>query len=566
MSVSFGEKNAAEFYFGDTAAAEIYFGDALVWSGKRLLMGNTKYVCIEFIPETDIIASSQNPVTISVFMNTDSYTTTDPPMWVLDDAGVTVGFSNVGTVGSEEVIKKQSGYKRTNTFTDNMLFLTAGKTYYICYKIGQWDDQNHYFAYYNKGTGNYKEYNVCFASSAVVNMSAYNDIGTLSAFADAIDASNNDLFIWNGVNACGLTPASEYVRNNTSLSNYTPELNFGSTDKFEVLNHILFMDKGDGQYGQAGDRFVITETYTSGPIGVIERQNNYTNHVWIPPIASHFNRNADAYKYIFDPAVHLSDNDSQGKALVWGNNYIYEYGKCYTRGGQYLGYSCFESRTSSYIDALENIANVSSNELFYVDDNVKDALNTSKGLKVMGTQTFDTAIASPGSAVSDAPKVFAAIANTFRSASTVLLVGQAGWPFGNKHIYSKAGTWNNQITSNTPLTTEPASPATNDVYYKAANVTWGSISNECIVKYNGTGWDEIYTYTYSNYFTDVDVAQSLFSDATTNGILNSFNDTGLYQTVNISNLFTSIQGSTDFANTTVSSDKKHYLEINGVEV
>ena len=112
------------------------------------------------------------------------------------------------------------------------------------------------------------------------------------------------------------------------------------------------MDKGSGQYGSPDDKFVITETYTDGPIGVISRTSNYTSHVWIPPSASHFSRNADAYKYIFDTNVHLSDNDSQGKALVWGNNYVYTYGACYSRGSQYLGYSCYESRTQSYVDAL----------------------------------------------------------------------------------------------------------------------------------------------------------------------------------------------------------------------
>ena len=182
----------------------------------------------------------------------------------------------------------------------------------------------------------------------------------------------------------------------------------------------------------------------------------------------------------------------------------------------------------------------------------------------MGNQTFDTAIASPGSAEADAPKVFAAIATALQTASTVLLVGSIWWPFGNKHIYSKAGTWNNQITSNTPLTTEPASPAVNDVYYKAANVTWGSISKECIVKYNGSGWDEIYTYTYSNYFTDVDAAQSLFSDATTNGILTEFQPSQLYQDENVSTLVTSVEGDTNFVSATLLTGKRHYLEVTEV--
>lgn len=560
----FGNKQIPKMYFGNTPVAQVYFGNTLVWSSIRLIMGDERYICIEYVPTKNLISSSQNPINISVFMNTNKYEDTTPPMWILDSVGVTCGYSDTGAVGAQETIDGCTGYKRTNTFRDNQLFLIGGKTYYIIYKIWENDTDNNYFAYYKDSDGHYKTWNINGGHTNVHDLSNKTDIGDISSFVDVIEASNNDLFIWTGPSKSGLTNEYEYYRNNDSLNNYVPELNYGSTDKFEVLNHILMMDKGSGQYGSPGDKFAITETYTDGPIGVISRTSNYTNHVWIPPSSSFFSRDADAYKYIFDSAVHLSDNDSQGKAVVWGNNYIYTYGACYSRGSQYLGYSCYESRTSSYIDSPGDLANVQNNELFYVDDDVKDAFATSKGLKLMGNQTFDTVVASPGSAEADAPKVFAAIATALQTASTVLLVGSVWWPFGNKHIYSKAGTWNNQITSITPLTTEPTSPAVNDVYYKAANVTWGSISKECIVKYNGSGWDEIYTYTYSNYFTDVDVAQSLFSDATTNGILNEFQPSQLYQEENISTLVTRVEGDSNLVNAELKTGKRHYLEVTEV--
>ena len=66
-------------------------------------------------------------------MNTNKYEDTTPPMWILDSAGVTCGYSDTGTVGAQETIDGCTGYKRTNTFTDNQLFLTSGKTYYIIY-------------------------------------------------------------------------------------------------------------------------------------------------------------------------------------------------------------------------------------------------------------------------------------------------------------------------------------------------------------------------------------------------------------------------------------------------
>lgn len=562
----FGNKQIPEMYFGNIPVAQIYFGNTLIWEkyARQLIMGNETHICIEYIPTKNLISSSQNPITISVFMNTDSYTTTTPTMWILDGAGVTCGYSNTGVVGAQETIDGCTGYKRTNTFRDNQLFLISGKTYYIIYKINEWDDSNSiYFAYYEDNTpaGHYKIYNVNGGHTNVHDLTNKTDIGNISNFADVIESSNNDLFIWTGPTKSGLTNGYEYYRNNDSLNNYVPELNYGNTDKFEVLNHILMMNKGSGQYGGAGDKFVITETYTNGPIGLISRTSNYTSHVFIPPSQSFFHRNADAYKYIFDPAVNLTENTS----LVWGNDYIYTYGSCYSRGNQYLNYSCYESRTSNYIDSPADIANVSANELFYIDDNVKDKFNTSKGLKLFGNVSFDAVVESPGALDVDAPKVFAAIASQwYQNKSVVLLIGSVWWPFNNNYTYQKTGTWNNKISSSTPLSTEPSNPQTNDVYYKAANVTWGNVTDECIVKYNGTAWEQVYNYQYSNYETGTDVSQTLFSEANINGILNEFQPSQLYQEENISTLVTRVEGDADFVNATLLNGKRHYLEVTEV--
>lgn len=567
MSLSFNGKEMESLHFNGKWASQIFFGAKLIWQKNvaLLIMGDERYVCIEYVPSKDLISSSQNPITISVFMNTNKYEDTTPPMWILDSAGVTCGYSDTGVVGAQETIDGCTGYKRTNTFRDNQLFLIREKTYYIIYKIYEYDTDYNYFAYYEDLDGHYKTWNINGGHTNIHDLTNKTDIGNLTSFVDVIEASNNELFIWQGPSKSGLTNGYEYYRNNDSLSNYVPELNYGSTDKYEVLNHILMMDKGSGQYGSAGDKFVITESYTDGPIGVISRTSNYTNHVWIPPSSSFFSRAADAYKYIFDPNVHLSDNDSQGKALVWGNSYVYDYGKCYTRGGQYLGYSCYESRKSSYIDSPADIANVNQNELFYVDNNVKDSLGTDKGLKLFGNATFDAVVESPGPLDTDAPKVFAAIANQwYQNKSVVLLIGSVWWPFDNKYTYQKTGTWNNMISSSTPLSNEPANPQTNDVYYKAANVTWGNVTNECIVKYDGTSWKEVFTYEYSNYGTGTNVSQTLFSDATTNGILNEFQPSQLYQEENISTLVTRVEGDTNLVNAELKTGKRHYLEVTEV--
>jgi len=558
--IVFNGANTDGIFYGNIPVDAVYYGNVLIWKLLSLLMGTDQYVCIEFTPDHDIVSSSQNPVAITVFMNTTDFTDTNPPMWILDAAGVTCGYSTVGVVYGQETIDGCTGYRRTNTFLDNKLFLQAGKKYYICYKKSRYTTDADYFAYYDK-PGNYKLYNVFDAHTTIQNLIGKNNIGTLTSFVDLIDASQDDLFIWKGRNRSGMARNDEYIRNGDSLSNYVPELNFGSSDKYEVLNHILFMDKGSGQYGSPGDKFVITETYSndsSAPAGVISRTSNYTNHVWIPPSASFFSRNADAYKYIFDSAVHLSDNDSQGKAVVWGNNYIYTYGACYSRGSQYLGYSCYESRTGLYIDTPGDIAKVNQNELFYIENAVAQLVNSSEGLKIRGSQSVD-AVAIANSSDSE-PKQFATIAAQI-SNGTVWYVGDAlHWPLASNKLYTKTGNWNATITSTTPLTNEPSSPATNDVYYKAGGVTWGSISGECIVQWNGSSWSEVATYQYGNYFSYQDV-QNMFSDANTNGILNEFQPSQLFQSENVTTLVTHVASDSDFAAATVNVDKKHYFEI-----
>lgn len=560
--IVFNGANTDGIFYGNIPVDAVYYGNVLIWKLLSLLMGTDKFVCIEFTPDHDMVSSSANPISISVFMNTSVFTDTHPPMWIFDAAGVTCGYSTNGIVSGQETIDGCTGYKRTNTFRDNQLFLQEGKTYYICYKVSEHDNNDYYFAYYDK-SGNYKLWNPNGGHTNIQNLLDKNDIGSLTSFVDLIDASNNDLFIWDGIDKCGVTNGYEYVRNNDSLSNYVPVLNYGNTDKYEVLNHILMMDKGSGQYGGAGDKFVITETYNNGPIGLISRTSNYTNHVWIPPSASFFSRDADAYKYIFDANVHLSDNDSQGKSVVWGNNYIYTYGACYSRGSQYLGYSCYESRTQSYIDTPSDLANVRTNELFYLEQNVAAILHTNSGLKLRGSTTFDTVCTvADGNDFYAAFRTVAAATESGKAFTTVTQNTNYQW---YNAVYERKSGWQNKIGSSA-ITVEPSNPSTGDVYWKGATTSgwqnqWGgAITEECLVKWGGSYWIKVDTHQEPDYFTTTS-ASDLFSGANTNGILNEFQASQLYQEENVSTLLTRVEGDTQFVAATLYTDKTHYLEI-----
>ena len=71
----FGNKQIPEMYFGNIPVAQIYFGNTLIWEKlvRQLIMGDERFICIEYIPTKNLISSSQNPINISVFMNTNKF-------------------------------------------------------------------------------------------------------------------------------------------------------------------------------------------------------------------------------------------------------------------------------------------------------------------------------------------------------------------------------------------------------------------------------------------------------------------------------------------------------------
>ena len=380
MSVSFGEKNAAEFYFGDQNVAEIYFGDALVWAGKVLLMGTDKYVCIEYTPTVDTVVS-----TITVFMNTDKPTqSNDAFMWVIDEAGITVGFSNTSSEGPEVIRYKLAGYEHTNTFSN--LTLKANKKYYICHKVSQYDQDDNFFAYFKNKPGNYKLYNVYGNSQNPFVEADHTWIGKLNNANVAADtdkvvtASSGDYFLWDHTSGA-FSANTEYYRNGTTFSQYQGII---GSDTFHDVDSIMrlstddkFVWSGLSLHGiTAGNLYKKTsdlDSYTyrgcindngiplkqlqeilkldSGSFTVSSnkiidgtdinaryayiRTTACSGNYWTtPPEARYITCNADAYKYVFDA---LTGGNTGHNACVWETNYVYTSGNIYKRGDAYTG-------------------------------------------------------------------------------------------------------------------------------------------------------------------------------------------------------------------------------------
>ena len=112
-----------------------------------------------------------------------------------------------------------------------------------------------------------------------------------------------------------------------------------------------------------------------------------------------------------------------------------------------------------------------------------------------------------------------------------------------KHkIYTLTGNMaNNHITSMTPVDNEPSSLSLGDIYYKSSQKTWGSISSEAVVAWNGSAW-EIATAISSEFAVD-----------------STYDATNYVSRIDDNN-------AKDFNLVSETTGTKYYLQINGTEV
>jgi len=109
-------------------------------------------------------------------------------------------------------------------------------------------------------------------------------------------------------------------------------------------------------------------------------------------------------------------------------------------------------------------------------------------------------------------------------------------------IYKLTGNMvHNHITSMTPMTTPPDNPDGWGIYYKAAGVTWGNISQKAVVAWNNGAW-EIATGFNAEWNED-----------------SSYNATNYIEKI-------SDNYAKDFNNKSVELGDKLYYRINGVEI
>lgn len=150
-TVTFGTKRFLDVLLGNKAVKQLWWGTHLIWEkiGKVLLRDDSeKYICIEYIPETDVTIDS-----LSVFLQAGSaYGWT----WILNGCGLCVALKSNSAGREGTTLYGLSGELVTISSLGTPKLL-AGRKYYIAYKNNQWQTQSaSNFSYYQGSTGKYK--------------------------------------------------------------------------------------------------------------------------------------------------------------------------------------------------------------------------------------------------------------------------------------------------------------------------------------------------------------------------------------------------------------------------
>lgn len=171
----FGNKSIANMLFGNKQVKQIWYGTKLIWEKIRKVLlqdDSEKYICIEYIPETDV-----NIESVSVFIQQGSaYAWT----WILNGCGLCVARNSNGAGRESTTLYELTGELVTISSLGTPKLL-AGRKYYIAYKNNQWENQSaSNFSYYQGLTGNYKN----FAVNGNVNVYTQKDLQSIPFIGD----------------------------------------------------------------------------------------------------------------------------------------------------------------------------------------------------------------------------------------------------------------------------------------------------------------------------------------------------------------------------------------------
>ena len=214
-SVTFGTKRFLDVLLGNKQVKQIWLGTKLIWEKIRKVLlrdDSEKYICIEYIPETDVTIES-----LSVFLQAGSaYGWT----WILNGCGLCVALKS-NSAGRESTTLYELTGELVTISSWGTPKLLAGRKYYIAYKNNQWENQSaSNFSYYQGLTGNYKN----FAINGNVAVYTQKDLQSIPFIGDfynlgvyntstkeftpsdfySSECSSNVFFVWHGGDVDGI--------------------------------------------------------------------------------------------------------------------------------------------------------------------------------------------------------------------------------------------------------------------------------------------------------------------------------------------------------------------------
>ena len=521
MSIKFGNKNVGQIFFGNKAVKAVYFGAKLVWQKiqKLLRMGDERWVCIEY--EAD---RTETVSTISVFLDK---TTNSGYMWIMEDNHCVALSTDQGDAAIEKY--ELSGYLRTHRFT-NLKFY-EGHTYYICWKHWQWDVDNStpdYFAYYQGQTGNYKK--ICIngnINTLTSNCGLYEYMGELSTldWDTIMKYQEGKAFYSSSYNSDAATGrTSSYPTSGTNVALYDGQVDCSNMSENKDRQAALYTKF----FTMRENDVMFDKESTDQNSKFYKRSGNYTSNTYLGRVNDFSQLNACVINDIF----------------YWTGGYVQ---------AQFGDDKLYKSK-----------ANLTGMIHMFVNDDFSGLTEHQKMAKIY--------------------MIIGKNNNCLIAMNTGSYPGhydQTYYPnyFTETYLYKCVNLSENNITSITPITEEPAHGGGilpwYSLFYKAGNCTWGAddpdhtITEEGIVIWLGH-WEKA---------TDLSAVFTAYKDSnnnqlTVNNIVDeiSFNNIVTDETGTVKNNATvkisQVTNDTlEFKNTQVdSSHKKHYLEINDREV
>lgn len=532
----FGNKSITDMYFGTAPVKEIYFGNILVWQkgSAKVLVAGDKNVAIEYIVGVNDITVNS----ISIF-TTSSPSGTTALLKIIHESGLYIGYASGQDVGTADTKYGLNGWLITLQL-NNQVTLYAGHKYYFvvqgttneafkpAYFQGDYSDTK-------KLTGKYKD-SYTNTQAQVTVSTEFNSNGRLKPadYKGLVDTTGQSETMPSGVGAENEGAWFTWVG---SQSQQETGISMTQADIYRRTN----VDEGAFFTGTIGNNQGATLTELVIALKMIYVRPNPS----APPV--------------------------RVEQKLW---------KCWNF--DLYGHAIAKNRVTNFyqpegadeplivIDNLEDALSIDVNDYFIW--NGDSTLTTNSYYYKSSSTTTETEIDFSQITIDDYGYKQAAFLQKL-ALGDVLIKNGTGWNTsrtGNiAEFKTQYSNYNVDIPSLTPRTSLPSSPVANTFYYIAGSA-WTIWHETAVYFYDGSDYVYLNKYgtdaldNYLNYssittiFTEVPFT-SMFDD------MGSVSQWLTDETMNGGSSYGQTAGQVFVITPTLATNRKYYLEINGVE-